>query len=87
MVGMDERAQVVLNANYDRFVSKVEFVNVFPSFSEIDFEEIDDNNDSRVSYTEVYDTKAQDIIARYYGDTVKGIADVDTNGDNVADYA
>lgn len=86
MVGMDERAQVVLDANHDRFVSKEEFVNVFPSFTEIDFEEMDANNDNRASYAEIYATDAQNIIARYYGDTVRGIADIDTNGDRFADF-
>lgn len=87
MVGMEERRTVVLDANYDRFVSKEEFVNIFPSFTEIDFDAMDQNNDNRVSYVEIYDTNAQDIIERYYGETVQGIADIDTNGDNFADFA
>lgn len=86
MVPKEERAKVVLDANFDRFVTKEEFVAVFPTFSEIDFKAMDDNNDQRVSYVEVYETKAQDIIARYYGGTVADIAAIDTNGDNFADF-
>ena len=86
MVPMQERKQVVLDANYDRFVTKEEFVAVFPTFSEIDFDAIDDNNDDRVSYVEVYETEAQNIIARYYGGTVADIAQIDANGDNFADF-
>ena len=86
MVPMKERAQVVLDANFDRFVSKEEFTAIFPTFSEIDFNTIDDNNDNRVSYVEVYETEAQDIIARYYGGTVTDIAMIDANGDSFADF-
>lgn len=86
MVPMKERSQVVLDANFDRFVSKEEFTAIFPTFSEIDFNTIDDNNDNRVSYVEVYETEAQDIIARYYGGTVTDIATIDANGDSFADF-
>ena len=86
MVPMEERAQVVLDAYYDRFVTMEEFTAIFPTFSDIDFDTMDDNNDNRVSYVEVYQTEAQDIIARYYGGTVADIAKIDTNGDNFADF-
>ena len=53
-----------IDTNGDRFADFDEMVASFPGLSEIDFEEIDENGDNRVSSQELYELEAQEIISR-----------------------
>lgn len=53
-----------IDTNGDRFADFDEMVASFPGLSEIDFDEIDLNNDNRVSSQELYELDAQEIISR-----------------------
>jgi hypothetical protein len=47
------------------FLSSSELMAAYPGLTEVEFDQIDENNDERVSYTELYATDAQNIVARY----------------------
>ena len=79
-------AKVVLDDDADGFISYEDMQRGYPTFTELDFEAIDLNDDNRIAYAEIYATEAQDIIARYEAATVADISDVDKNGDAFADF-
>lgn len=54
-----------LDADGDSFLSKVELTTAYPGFHATDFDEIDRNNDQRVSRVELYDDAAQNLLGRY----------------------
>ena len=63
---MEEIATVAdADQNKDRFLSQAELMMAYPGLTEADFEQIDENNDNRVSFTELYDVDAQNIVSRY----------------------
>lgn len=53
-----------IDMNGDSFADFNEMVASFPGLSEIDFDEIDQNDDNRVSSQELYELDAQEIISR-----------------------
>lgn len=54
-----------LDLNDDRYLSLMEMRVAFPGFNAVDFEDIDQNDDNRVSFTELYAPEAQEIVSRY----------------------
>lgn len=87
MIPLEQRtAKVVLDADGDGFISIEDMRRGYPTFSDLDFEAIDLNDDNRVSYEEIYMTEAQSIIGRYEVGTVLDIAAIDTDGDDFADF-
>ena len=87
MVPLEARGPVIiLDNDADGFISLEDMRRGYPTFTDLDFETIDLNDDNRIAYVEIYETEAQDIIARYTTDTVKDIAEIDVNGDDFADF-
>lgn len=78
--------RIVLDDDADGFISLEDMRRGYPMFSALDFEDVDTNDDNRVSYEEIYAPEAQDLIARYALMTVVDIAEIDTNGDDFADF-
>lgn len=87
MVPMDDRGPyIVLDNDGDGFIQYSDMLRAYPGFTAVDFESIDLNDDNRLEYAEYYETEAQDTIARYTAtDTVRDIAEIDTNNDDFAD--
>ena len=79
-------AKIVLDDDGDGFISLEDYRRAYPQFTDLSFEEIDTNDDNRVSYVEHYDLGAQTEIARYETGTIMDIADIDTNSDDFADF-
>ncbi len=77
---------VVLDADSDGFISIEDMRRGYPEFTELDFDTIDENDDNRVTYEEIYATEAQDVVARYQTGTVMDIAEIDADGDGFADF-
>lgn len=77
---------VVLDADSDGFISIEDMRRGYPEFTELDFDTIDENDDNRVTYEEIYATEAQDVVARYQTGTVMDIAEIDADGDEFADF-
>jgi hypothetical protein len=65
---MEEVATVAKgDADRDGFLSEGELMNAYPGLTAEDFQIIDDNNDNRVSFNEVYMLDAQNILSRFEG--------------------
>lgn len=87
MVPLEDRVYVRVDTDMNGYMEYDEITAVFPGLSELDYQEIDGNDDNRVTYAEYYTTEAQDIMARASaGETVMDIADIDMNGDDFADF-
>ena len=87
MVPLEERVYARVDADMNGYMEYDEIKAFFPGLSELDYEEIDNNDDNRVTYDEYYNTEAQDIMARAASDaTVMDIAEIDSNGDDFADF-
>lgn len=87
MVPMENRVYVRVDADMNGYMEYDEIRAVFPDLSELDYEEIDNNDDNRVTYQEYYTTEAQDIMARASGEaSLMDIAEIDANGDDFADF-
>jgi EF hand len=87
MVPLEMRTdKIVLDDDGDGFISIEDMRRGYPEFTELDFDSMDLNNDNRVSIQEIFETDAQDIIARYEGGTIKTLAEIDVNGDSFADF-
>ena len=54
-----------LDADGSGFVSQAELAAAYPGLKATDFNDIDSNNDGRVSFVELYDGDAQAIDSRY----------------------
>lgn len=78
--------RIVLDDDGDGFISLEDMRRGYPMFSALDFEDVDANDDNRVSYEEIYAPEAQDLIARYTAMTVTDIAEIDTDGDSFANF-
>ena len=63
----DVRGLLEIDANGDRFASFSELTAAYPGFHRSDFEQIDLNDDRRVSQTELYGDVAQSVLTRYEG--------------------
>ncbi|MXQ06956.1 hypothetical protein GQ651_03760 [Alphaproteobacteria bacterium GH1-50] len=62
-----DRTFVALNAvdtDGSNFASLVELQSAYPGLSSLDFDEIDTNNDNRVSFDELYDIDSRTILGR-----------------------
>lgn len=77
---------IVLDRDGDGFIMADDFARAYAEFDGEDFEMIDLNDDNRVSYQEFYAPGATTIVARYNTGTIRGIMQLDTNGDAFADY-
>lgn len=63
---MEEVATVKkADTNRDGFLNQTELTAMYPGLTDEDFDQIDDNNDNRVSFNEIYVSDAQNILARY----------------------
>ena len=80
--------RIVVDTNQDGFVTYEELAAVYSGVTQLDFDEIDANDDNRIDNWEFYDLKAQDILARYEmnGDSVQGVSDLDQDGDGFVTY-
>lgn len=85
VLGPKDRPLVVLDEDGDGFMNYDDFVRVHPDFTENAFQEIDTNNDNRVSYSEYYTEETQALIAACGAKTFIDLADIDANGDKFAD--
>lgn len=82
----NRRPTIVLDADADGFIALDDLRRAYPEFSDLDFDAMDSNGDERLSYEEFYELDAQDTVAKYQTGTVTDIAEIDTNGDNFADF-
>lgn len=77
------RNLVVVDTDRDGFASYEEMTVIFEGLSPESFDQMDANNDNRLSQFEVYDTEAQNILARYpFMESVEDVQAIDINGDN-----
>lgn len=53
-----------IDMNGDDFADFEEMVAAYPGLTQLNFEELDENDDNRLSSQELYSTEAQDILAR-----------------------
>ena len=78
-----------IDASGDRFASFAEIAAAYPGFKATDFDDIDVNDDNRVSATELYDAEAQAVVSRYEDGSsiLVALNELDTNGSNFAEFA
>ena len=77
-----------IDQNGDRFASKAEIAAVYPTLSANDFRDLDLNRDNRISAVEITAPGASAILNKHVaGVSVRGVADIDTNGDGFASPA
>lgn len=87
MVPLEERPpMIVLDANMDGFMEIEEVRRAFPDLTQVDYEDMDENDDNRLTYQEYYTTESQDIVARYRNGSVADIAEIDMDGDDFASF-
>lgn len=86
LLGAKERPLALLDADGDGFMSLADIQQVHPDFTAVGFEQIDTNNDQRLSYQEYYTTEAQAVFAQCGPSSFGDIASVDQNGDKFADF-
>lgn len=79
----DELPRAVIDMNGDGFSDYGELSSVFTGLTEIEFDEMDANDDNRLSQFEIYDIDSQVILNRYraMGD-VATISQADVDGDS-----
>ena len=76
-----------IDQNGDRFASKAEITAVYPTLSANDFRDLDLNRDNRISAVEITAPGASAILNKHVaGVSVRGVADIDTNGDGFASF-
>lgn len=65
--GMGAQAATIamFDTNGDGYASEAEVSAVFPSFTNVDFNSMDENKDSRLSADEIQNNDAQDVLKRY----------------------
>ena len=73
-------------ATVDGFASFAELAAAYPGLSMVDFDQIDENNDNRVSSVEILDSDAQARLGRYEtgSQILVSLSSVDGNGDGFA---
>ena len=77
-----------VDQNGDRFASKAEIAAVYPTLSANDFRDLDQNRDNRISASEFTAPGAAAILNKHVaGVSVRGVAQIDTNGDGFASPA
>ncbi|NNE86574.1 MAG: hypothetical protein HKN27_00735 [Silicimonas sp.] len=86
MLGPKERPLAMLDADGDGFMSLADIQQVHPDFTVAGFEQIDTNNDQRLSYQEYYTTEAQTVFAQCGPSSFADIAAIDSNNDKFADF-
>lgn len=71
-----------VDQNGDRFASKTELTAVFPGLTSADFNDIDANDDRRVSSNELFSGMAQTVLGKYTvsANGVSSISEIDTDG-------
>ena len=76
-----------IDQNGDRFASKAEITAVYPTLSANDFRDLDLNRDNRISAVEITAPGASAILNKHVaGVSVRGVVDIDTNGDGFASF-
>ena len=72
-----------IDTDGDGFASYIELSAAYPGFEQNFFDDIDTNDDNRVSPEEMNTAEAQTILSRYENTqpSTKGVADLDTDGD------
>ena len=76
-----------IDQNGDRFASKAEITAVYPTLSANDFRDLDLNRDNRISAVEITAPGASAILNKHVaGVSVRGVADIDANGDGFASF-
>jgi len=80
--------RIVVDADMNGFVSYDELAAVYTGVTQIDFDNIDVNDDNRIDNWEFYDIEAQTILARYEmnGDGVRGVSEIDQDGDGFVSF-
>jgi hypothetical protein len=53
------------DADGDNFLSEAEAMTAYPGLTAIEFDQIDENGDNRVDFTELYRSEAQVIVSKY----------------------
>lgn len=86
LLGAKERPLALLDADGDGFMSLADIRQVHPDFTVAGFEQIDTNNDQRLSYQEYYTTEAQTVFAQCGPSSFSDIASIDLNNDKFADF-
>lgn len=78
-----------LDLNGDGFASRAELSSAYPGFNSFDFDDLDENNDGRISRTEIYSPDAQAVISRYEAGSqiLVSLDSVDTNRSGFAELA
>lgn len=61
----DIRSVAELDVDGNNFLSESEMMTAFPGLSAADFERIDTNGDNRVSFVELYDEDAQNLVSQH----------------------
>ena len=77
-----------LDTNGDGFASRAELAAAYPGFRASDFDDVDANDDGRVSSNELYSSTTQDILSRYEESSaiLVSLDSVDTDGSGFASY-
>ncbi len=76
-----DRPLMLLDPDSDGFMSYADLKRVHPTLTENAFQEIDTNNDNRLSYSEFYTNETQTALAQCAESTFIDLADMDSNGD------
>lgn len=73
-------------ATVQGFASYTELAAAYPGLSKVDFDQIDANNDNRVSSVEILDIDAQERLGRYEAGSqiLVSLSSVDVDGDGFA---
>ncbi len=82
-----ERPLMLLDADGDGFMSYDDIARVHPSLTRNSFENIDKNNDNRLSYAEYYTIEAQTALAQCSESTFLDLASMDANKDKFLSMA
>ena len=64
----NDSCEIAVDVNNDDFASYAELSAAYPGLTEAEFEQIDGNNDNRVSSDEIYAPEAQQIVSLYEGE-------------------
>ena len=77
-----------LDTNGDGFASRAELAAAYPGFRASDFDDVDANDDGRISSNELYSSTTQDILSRYEESSaiLVSLDSVDTDGSGFASY-
>ncbi len=85
--GAEAQSNMPAEAGASGFESYAEMAAMYPAMTQIDFDEIDENNDGRLSAAELQTPMGNEIIARIdVTTTVPGVGSMDTDGDNFVSF-